>query len=92
MVELWSVGETRTCVLCENEIVGTLPTFSTHITQTHNQSIIQYSAQHGNCDKQRKHRCSICKVEIDLLPGRVAEHLNTHGIAVDQYYHKHVGG
>ena len=45
IVELWSRGETRRCVLCSNDIVGNLPTFANHLTYTHQINIIQYSAQ-----------------------------------------------
>ena len=90
MVDMWSVGESRVCAVCETTVVGDISKFHAHIKQTHAISPEQYTSIHGSSEKRKQHRCLVCHEEVELLPGILAAHLLTHSLYPQQYYHKYI--
>ena len=90
MVDMWSVGESRICAVCETPIFGDVGKFNTHITESHAISLDQYTTLHGSSEKKKKHCCLVCGEDVELLPGILAAHLQTHSLFPQQYYHKYI--
>ena len=90
MVDMWSVGESRVCAVCETTIFGDVGKFKTHITESHAITLEQYTTLHGSSEKKKKHCCLVCGEDVELLPGILAAHLQTHSLFPQQYYHKYI--
>ena len=89
VVEKWSNGPGKECVLCQNKVPGGPVQFTTHLLERHQVTLTEYSTQYPE-DGPEKHTCRVCHENIEF-GNQLKEHMKTHGITIEHYYHKFIG-
>ena len=88
VVEKWSNGPGKECVLCQNKVPGGPVQFTTHLLERHQVTLTEYSTQYPE-DGPEKHSCRVCHENIEF-GNQLKEHMKTHGITIEHYYHKFI--
>merc|ERR1719220_1209800 len=63
--------------------------FTTHLLERHQVTLTEYSTQYPE-DGPEKHSCRVCHENIEF-GNQLKEHMKTHGITIEHYYHKFIG-
>ena len=89
VVKKWSSGSGRDCNICKNKVLGSHDAFVTHLLERHQITESEYSSQHGEV-KGQTHVCHICQENVMHDQDSLKEHVKTHGITIEHYYHKFI--
>jgi len=92
VVENWANGYLRECKICKRQVVGSTQSFTNHLLEKHQITLTEYTVQHGNADnKTEHHTCHLCNNIIEHQFDNLKNHIETHSITIEHYYHKFIG-
>jgi predicted transcriptional regulator/uncharacterized C2H2 Zn-finger protein len=89
VVEKWSNGAGKECALCQNKVAGGPVQFTTHLLEKHQVTLTEYTSQHPE-EGPEKHNCRVCHESVEF-GNHLKEHMKSHGITIEHYYHKFIG-
>merc|ERR1712130_733776 len=89
VVEKWSNGPGKECALCQNKVAGGPVQFTTHLLERHQVTLTEYTSQHPE-EGPEKHNCRVCHESVEF-GNQLKEHMKSHGITIEHYYHKFIG-
>jgi len=92
VVENWANGYLRECKICKRQVVGSTQSFTNHVLEKHQITLTEYTVQHGVADsKTQCHVCHLCSSVIEHQFDNLKNHIETHSITIEHYYHKFIG-
>merc|ERR1712130_860106 len=92
VVENWANGYLRECKICKRQVVGSTQSFTNHVLEKHQITLTEYTVQHGDADsKTLSHACHLCTSVIEHQFDSLKNHIESHSITVEHYYHKFIG-
>lgn len=92
VVENWANGYLRECKICKRQVVGSTQSFTNHVLEKHQITLTEYTVQHGVADsKTQSHVCHLCSSVIEHQFDNLKNHIETHSITIEHYYHKFIG-
>merc|ERR1719483_1920725 len=92
VVENWANGYLRECKICKRQVVGSTQSFTNHVLEKHQITLTEYTVQHGDADsKTQTHTCHLCSSVVEHHFDSLKNHVETHSITIEHYYHKFIG-